>query len=351
MQSKKRARAIADLPTDPLRANISQDEVVKKTYPPSIIKAAITMVIDDRCLTNLNVLGTFVIDGVLPLFHADSHTNDSDTLAQTTTKRLLAAITCAECDVKLPITTDDEEYTSEGLQNNARGDTLGHNSLGEETLFGLRRWENVGSQEAIGELLQALHWEIGGEYGRSLAGWRWEQCCDREVFSYSCKMLFKLIQYKDAQSAKELKGTMVPAEYSKALQDKMQLQDRLADSIEIAKEKASEVEQYQTYHPPPHHTGCGLPSPPPYNYGSAPPICASHGSPPAEHGLSPTPPPHCDDDAPAPVGGTNPISSRSGEAGSATNPSLPHPDSGGLFPFHIRPALPRIPVGHLRMKL
>ncbi|KAH8921965.1 hypothetical protein BT69DRAFT_280894 [Atractiella rhizophila] len=160
MQSKKRVRAVADLPTDPLRANTtwtSQDEVVKKTYPPSIIKAAINdlkaMVIDDRCLTNLNVLSTFLIDGVLPLFHADSHTNDSDTLAQTTTKRLLAAITCAECDVKLPVTTDDEEYTSEDLRNNARGDPLGHNSLGEETLLGLRRWENVGSQEANGELL------------------------------------------------------------------------------------------------------------------------------------------------------------------------------------------------------
>ncbi|KAH8928517.1 hypothetical protein BT69DRAFT_505600 [Atractiella rhizophila] len=71
---------------------------------------------------------------------------------------------------------------------------------------------------------------------------------------------------------------MVPAEYSKALQDKMQLQDRLADSIKIAKEKASEVEQRQTYHPPPHRTGCGLPYPPPHTYGSAPPICASHGS-------------------------------------------------------------------------
>ncbi|KAH8921966.1 hypothetical protein BT69DRAFT_1335142 [Atractiella rhizophila] len=65
---------------------------------------------------------------------------------------------------------------------------------------------------------------------------------------------------------------MVPAEYSKALQDKMQLQDRLADSIEIAKEKASKVEQRQTYHPPPHQWS---PFSSPHNYGSAPPICAS----------------------------------------------------------------------------
>ncbi|KAH8913416.1 hypothetical protein BT69DRAFT_1306605 [Atractiella rhizophila] len=72
------------------------------------------------------------------------------------TKRLLIAVTSAECDINLPIDADDDKYSSEDLWNNPQGNMLGHNSLGEEMQFCLKKWENVGSRDAIAKLLQAV---------------------------------------------------------------------------------------------------------------------------------------------------------------------------------------------------
>ncbi|KAH8928826.1 hypothetical protein BT69DRAFT_1293069 [Atractiella rhizophila] len=60
------------------------------------------------------------------------------TLVQSLIKHLLVTITSAKCNINLPIDVDEDDYTSEDLRNNPRGDMLCHNSL------------------AIGELLQAV---------------------------------------------------------------------------------------------------------------------------------------------------------------------------------------------------
>ncbi|KAH8913755.1 hypothetical protein BT69DRAFT_1306215 [Atractiella rhizophila] len=112
-----------------------EDQGLKKAVVPSLrqtIDELKGMVADNNCLINLKALAALIEDGVLPLCHAHSCTIDSETLAQSATKRLLITITSAEWDM------------------------LGHNSLGEETLFCLRKWKNVGSWKAISELLQAI---------------------------------------------------------------------------------------------------------------------------------------------------------------------------------------------------
>ncbi|KAH8921488.1 hypothetical protein BT69DRAFT_1298618 [Atractiella rhizophila] len=203
--SRKRYRPMANLPNDPLREKrVRQNKLLKNQNSsvsmPDSIKVSIgayfiSIVADNDCLVNIRVLAAFIEDG--------------ETLAQSATKRLLIAVTSAECDINLPIDADDDKYSSKDLRNNPQGNMLGHNSLGEETLFCLKKWENVGSREAIWKLLQAM------------GGWPrvWLRLGWREVVA----TLFLILTLgKDVRSAKALKNSMVPGEYSKSLHEKSQ---------------------------------------------------------------------------------------------------------------------------------
>ncbi|KAH8923237.1 hypothetical protein BT69DRAFT_1333997 [Atractiella rhizophila] len=120
------------------------------------------MVTNSDIVINLNILTAFVEDGVLPLDHVNRQTSRS--VAELATKRLLTAVLSAEPDIHLPTDADEDCYTSD-LQNNPRGDTLGHNSLRQEMLFRLKRWENGKDVRLAEDLRNSM---VRGEYSKAL---------------------------------------------------------------------------------------------------------------------------------------------------------------------------------------
>ncbi|KAH8920292.1 hypothetical protein BT69DRAFT_1336579 [Atractiella rhizophila] len=331
--SRKRYRPMANLPNDPLREKRARQNKLLENQNSSVsmpdsIKVSIgelkAMVVDNDCLVNIRVLAAFIEDGVLPLCHANSRTVEAETLAQSATKRLLIAVTSAECDINLPIDADDDKYSSEDLRNNPQGNMLGHNSLGEETLFCLKKWENVGSREAIGKLLQAV---VRGAKVAQLLCKRWKEAYPDSMdltpllLDFSCigRLAESLVEawlegggsnaIFDVRSAKALKNSMVPGEYSKSLHEKSQHRtDPLAGTTSTL-----EAEEHLIPPPPFRSTAHCLPptspcileiAPPPEQNrhftlalqqghdNAIPPPTENQLPPPPlqEHGLVPTPP-------------------------------------------------------------
>ncbi|KAH8925004.1 hypothetical protein BT69DRAFT_1360300, partial [Atractiella rhizophila] len=267
---RKNDRPMANLPNDPLHGiRASQNKLLKRqnnsTSVPDTLKGSIgltidelkEMVADNNCL-NLKVLAAFIEDGILPLCHPHSRAINSETLAQSATKRLLITITLAECDINLPIDADEDDYTSEDLRNNPHRDMLGHNSLGEETLFCLRKWKNEGSREAIGELLQAV--VRGAKVAQRLCK-RWKEAYPDSMdvmpllLNFSCvgRLAESLAEawldgggsnaISDVRSAKDLKNIMVAGEYSKALLERSQ---QHTDPVStMSKEKNLKAEKHR----------------------------------------------------------------------------------------------------------
>ncbi|KAH8925373.1 hypothetical protein BT69DRAFT_1295670 [Atractiella rhizophila] len=263
---KKKYRAISDLPQDPHRGKTmiqGKNHLHKQsaTAPDSIV-ASIDLLkamgVDDDTAINLNILATFVETGMLPLSQATS-----ETLTESATKHLLVAVNSAESDFHLPIDADDEQYTSEDLQNSPRGDTLGHNSLGEEILFRLKRWENVGSRKAILELLHAV---LRGAMVSKRLCKRWKDAHPNStevtplLLNFGCigRLAESLVETwldgggsnavdagKDLRLAKDLKDTIVQGEYSIALQEKMMYRKTFTTPNKVTNEKNPRIEQHQ----------------------------------------------------------------------------------------------------------
>ncbi|KAH8914855.1 hypothetical protein BT69DRAFT_1325874 [Atractiella rhizophila] len=359
---RKNDRPMANLPNDPLHGiRASQNKLLKRqnnsTSVPDTLKGSIgltidelkEMVADNNCLINLKVLAAFIEDGILPLCHAHSRAIDSKTLAQSATKRLLITITSAECDINLPIDADEDDYTSEDLRNNPRGDMLGHNSLGEETLFCLRKWKNVGSREAIGELLQAV--VRGAKVAQRLCK-RWKEAYPDSMdvtpllLNFSCvgRLAESLAEawlegggsnaISDVRSAKDLKNIMVAGEYSKAL---LQRSQQHTDPVSTtSKEKNLKAEKHRFPQSPLRSTLHYLRPPslrinnvvPPPEQGEAFILTLQQGHdvpipPPTDNHLPPPPPQEC---GIAPMLPCSKISH-----------FLPPPCSEGPLPGHIAP--------------
>ncbi|KAH8923348.1 hypothetical protein BT69DRAFT_1333945 [Atractiella rhizophila] len=336
---KKKYRAISDLPQDPHRGKTmiqGKNHLHKQsaTAPDSIV-ASIDLLkamgVDDDTAINLNILATFVETGMLPLSQATS-----ETLTESATKRLLVAVNSAESDFHLPIDADDEQYTSEDLQNSPRGDTLGHNSLGEEILFRLKRWENVGSRKAILELLHAV---LRGAMVSKRLCKRWKDAHPNSaevtplLLNFGCigRLAESLVETwldgggsnavdagKDLRLAKDLKNTIAQGEYSIALQEKMMYRKTFATPNKVTNEKNPRIEQHQIspLHPPPDDNGFHPPQPSSsatlpaiehtlssINHEFSPPQSADHAPPPVDCSFPPINPvsPYIDHSFPPPT--------------------------------------------------
>ncbi|KAH8916884.1 hypothetical protein BT69DRAFT_1339674 [Atractiella rhizophila] len=241
------------------------------------------MGVDDDTAINLNIVATFVETSALPLSQATS-----ETLTESAPKHLLVAVTSAESDFHLPIDADDEQYTSEDVQNSPRGDMLGHNSLGEEILFRLKRWENIGSQKAILELLHAV---LPGAMVSNCIGRLAESPVETWLNGGGSNAV------DDLRLVKDLKNTIVQGEYSTALQEKMLYQKTVPTPNKITNEKNPRIEQHQIspLHPPPDDNGFHPPQPSssatlpaiehtfsPINHKFSPPQSADHAPPPID---------------------------------------------------------------------
>ncbi|KAH8916223.1 hypothetical protein BT69DRAFT_1302993 [Atractiella rhizophila] len=327
----------------------AQNKLLKRqnnsTSVPDTLKGSIgltidelkEMVADNNCLINLKVLAAFIEDGILPLCHAHSRAIDSKTLAQSATKRLLITITRGRF---IPLKT---------YETILEGDMLGHNSLGEETLFCLRKWKNVGSREGIGELLQAV--VRGAKVAQRLCK-RWKEAYPDSMdvtpllLNFSCvgRLAESLAEawlegggsnaISDVRSAKDLKNIMVAGEYSKALLERSQ---QHTDPVSTtSKEKNLKAEKHRFPQSPLRSTLHYLPPPslrinnvvPPPEQGEAFILTLQQGHdvpipPPTDNHLPPPPPQEC---GIAPMWPCSKISH-----------FLPPPCSEGPPPGHIAP--------------